>query len=280
MKGETMTPQKTQTLLVGVICVLGALLAFVLGILAVSGDHHPAAPSVSEGSSEPAPGAVASVPPDPVTPPAAPEGPAAAPPQMSPAVALVDWTPLRNGCEVEVTGTRIHVFGVNSVDGWGNENGVTGRAEYPPQDFEVSTDFMLPRYEGPGTAEVILMVRERDFRQVTLQFKRGAGYQFRWWTKTEQGNPRGGLPEFGDEAKAYHRLRIKYEAATRRATSWADDKLVDTLDFEFKSNVRFVLAASGDKKGNNIDLYFERATLSIGNKMVRPGSTGRLGGLP
>jgi hypothetical protein len=275
-----MPAQKTQTVLIGSACVATVLVTFVVGYWLMRDDGSVAASSAGGGDVATAPAVAGAndIPrggePKVTAPVPAPAIAAPAPANPTPvpaAVELVDWNPVRHGCDVELTGAKIHIVGTNDTDGWGKENGVTGSTDYPVQDFEVSTDFMVPKFKGPGAATVILQARESNFSQVTLQYYlQGNSYMLRWWTNSGEAYAKTQLRKFGDEATAYHRMRLKYEAATHKATGWVDGNLVGTLDFEFKSNVRFVMGASTDKKGTDIDLYFDHTTLSLGGNTAVP----------
>jgi hypothetical protein len=273
-----MATPKAQTVLLGLTCVVILGVTFVVGYLVMRDNGGSVTPPPAGGVAT-APAAVipngASEPkvtPPTLNPVAATLGPTK-PAAAQAATELVDWTPSHNGCEVELTGTKIHISGTNDADGWGHENCVTGNSEYPVQDFEISTDFMVPKFKGPGMATVILRARESNFSQVTLQYYvQGNRYMLRWWTNSGEAFAQTQLKKFGDEETTYHRMRLKYEAATHKATGWIDDKLVGTIDFELKSNVRFVLGASTEKKGNDIDLYFEHTTLSLGGNTAAPES--------
>jgi hypothetical protein len=274
-----MHSQKANSVLIGLACVVIVVVTFVVGFLLMRDDGGAVAPPTAKGgdaatatavaaaNDTPGRGGPRATAPTPMIAAPASRNPAPAPV----AVELTDWTPLKHGCDVEMTGTKIHVSGTNDVDGWGKENGVTGSAEYPVQDFEISTDFLVPKFKGPGAATVILQARESNFSQVNLQYYlQGNAYMLRWWTNSGEAYAKSQLRKFGDEATAYHRMRLKYDAAKHQATGWMDDKLVGTLDFEFKSNVRFVMGASTDKKGTDIDLYFDRTTLFLGGNTAVP----------
>jgi hypothetical protein len=78
--------------------------------------------------------------------------------------------------------------------------------------------------------------------------------------------------KIGDEATAFHKLRLKYEAATHQTTGWVDDRKIGTLNYELTGSVRFVLVAGTDVKGHEIDLYFDRMTIVIGGKTIVMGA--------
>jgi hypothetical protein len=278
-----MPAQKVPTVLLGLACVAIVLVTFIVGYVLMRDTGGAGAPPAAGGAAvTTAPVAAvtneARAPKVTVSVPAiaapAPANPAAAKPASAPAaVELVEWNPSHHGCEVELTGAKIHISGTNDADGWGQENCVTGSTDYAVQDFDISTDFMMPKFKGPGNATVILRARESNFSQVTLQYYvQGNTYMLRWWTNSGEAYARTQLPKFGDETTAYHRMRLKYEAATHKSTGWIDDKVVGTVNFEFKSNVRFVVGAATDKHGNDIDLYFDHTTLSLGGNTAAADS--------
>lgn len=279
-----MPAQKMPTILLGLACVAIVLVTFIVGYVLMRDTGGTVAPPAAGGAAvttAPAVAVAIETPrPTVVVPPSAKVAPAPAhtvPPTANPttmpaAVEITEWNPSHQGCDVEVTGTKIHIFGTNDADGLGHENCVNGSTEYPVQDFEIATDFMVPKFNGSGTATVILRPRESNFSQVTLQYDvKARSYMMFWWDHSGYAYSRTRLPAFGDEATAFHRMRLKYEAATHTSTGWIDDKKVGTIDFEFKSDVRFVVGAATDQKGNDIDLYFDHTTLSLGGNTVVAG---------
>ena len=268
-----MDPKKTQIVLLVSTCSGGILLAFAVGFWLMGNKGGSQAP-LAAGGGEVASAPAEVVPNDgPVPPPAVTTPPSNKAAQNLAAIASamatlaeekLEWTPAKSGCEVEQTGTKIHISGTNTADGWGRENVVTSSTDYPVQDFEISTDFMMPQFHGPSMGTVILRAKESNFNQVTLQYYvQGNMYMLRWWTNSGEAFARTQLPKFGDEATAYHRLRLKYDAATHQATGWADDKQVGTVDFELRSNLQFVVGVSTEKKGNDIDVTFDHTKLTL-----------------
>jgi hypothetical protein len=281
-----MTAQQTQRALMGLMGVLIIVLAYIVGALLMRDGRHPVAPPPPEARAESVAEPRVANATGPVTPEAMPAGEARAASRrtaaivMSPPVELTAWTVLQHGCDVEQTDRTVHIRGLNDADGWNRENGVEG-TEYPVQDFDASMDFMVPQAKGDGWASVILRARESDYSQVTLHFDiRGGWYFMQRWSKSGSENSQAHLKKFGDEARTFHRMRLKYEAATHQTTGYVDGNPVATIDFEFRSPVRFVLALTTDKKGNDVDLCIDHATLSLGGKTIEFGSTGPTGEMP
>ena len=91
----------------------------------------------------------------------------------------------------------------------------------------------------------------------------------------EGGNKfsRSRLGKVGDEATAFHRMRLQYDASTQTAKGWLDDVQIGTLNYPMSGRIQFELVTNTDKKDNEIDVYYERFELLIGSKLAAPGLT-------
>jgi hypothetical protein len=269
-KENSMTPQRTATVIIGIAVGFFVLMAFVGAILVKHGINRFLARS-SAGHGEPVmvrnapPGRGRAV---------VPVLPASIPALEPPDVDLGVWTPRQHGCNLVQTGTLLHIWGVNDEDGWAAENGVAGVAEYPVEDFEVSADWKLPQFRGPGLPRVYLKARASNSDYVGIQYQPKANYYVmqRWTTNGQEfGQPT--LRKIGDEATTFHKLRLQYQAATHQTTGWVDDKKIGTLTYELTGSVRFVLVAGTDVKGHELDLYFDHITVLIGGKTIVLGKS-------
>jgi len=252
--------QKNQKLLIGVLVVL---LALVAGFEIAGGNRGPVAADSERGGEAPIAHASPGIEPthDTVSPQA---------PRPANAAGSADWMTERSGCTVEQAGTNIHISGTNSQNGWRYANGVAGNSDYPVQDFDVSVDFMMPQFEGPGDALVVLQANasNKDYLAVAYQPSKGCYVLQRWIQRKGNHLDTPTVPTFGDETTKYHHLRLKYEAATHHATGWVDDTLIGTADYALTGNVQMVLEVRSDKKGNNIDLYYDHFALAIGGQVI------------
>jgi hypothetical protein len=194
---------------------------------------------------------------------------------LPPAPAMATrWTPQQNGCTIEQTGTKFHITGINDQDGWDHWNGTTTADEYPEGDFEVSADFMVPTFKGTGNALVYLRAKTANNNQLGILYQPRAGtYQLQGWLGDSSKFSQPRLAKFGDEATAFHRLRLQYDAATQIATGWADEKQIGTLKYEMHGKIQFEMVTNTDKKGNEIDIYFDHFELLIAGKSVTPTLT-------
>jgi len=280
-----------QKTIIVLLCVLVVMMAFVVGFILMNGGKAPPSEPVAQGAPS---GAIApaqapvSLAPDPVLPvapvlPARVERVAGLDPPLNPtrghattpyepAKGLVGWTARQNGCNVVQKGTEVHIFGVNDDDGWDKENGVTSVAEFPVGDFEASVDMKMPKFDGPGKPRVYLKIQASNTDYVGIQYVPEYKYYLvqRWTAASNQMGRT--VRDFGDEATTYHRMNLKYDAATHVTTATVDDKLIGTVTYELTGAVHMVLAAGQDYKGHDIDIYYDRPTLSIGGKTYELGT--------
>ena len=193
-----------------------------------------------------------------------------------------NWVPKVNGCFVRQTGSRIHIVGTNNADGWGHGNGISSTKVLPEGDFYACVDFMVPRFkdsvtpapsalrglegrENPGSAPanalVYLRARSSAGQMLAVLYQPTAGtYQVQGWNSPNTFS-QPPLPKFGDEENAFHRMKLKYDAATRTAAGCVDDKFIGTLNFTMAGTVTFELLANTDKQGMQIDLLFDNLSV-------------------
>lgn len=165
------------------------------------------------------------------------------------------FLPLDNGCKTEVAGTEMHIVGVSTGTGWGNWNGIKSRQDYPAGDFIVSVDLKMAKFAGAnGNKLTYLRAASNDGMMVAILYNNG--YQLQAWTSPQRFV--GSVRPFGDEATAYHHLKLQYEAASQTATGWVDDKLIGKLsNLKMQGNLCYWLGANTDVPGMNIDLYYD-----------------------
>jgi hypothetical protein len=233
-----------QKLIVGLLGTLVLLGAFIVGYIVMHPDATPSAreepPAVVPTTATPAPGA-----------------------EILKTVSPGTWDPFLNGCRVELEGTRLHIWGTNTQDSWSN-NGAKGTAEFPIQDFDVSADFIAPVFNGTGGALVVLRALMDIGDGIGIQYQRGGGYVLMQSSPGAQKLGPLTLRKFGDEETNYHRLRLKYVAATHEATAWVDDQSMGSINHELVGKVRFVMTTRTEKKDNQIDVYFDHFRLTMG----------------
>jgi beta-lactamase regulating signal transducer with metallopeptidase domain len=210
------------------------------------------------------------------------------PAMVSPTARIEDpanWVPKVNGCLIEQTGSRIHIAGVNNIDGWGHGNGISYAKALPEGDFYACVDFMVPVFQdkdsttpgsdpfsgsggrGNGTgarvnALVYLRAHSSTGRMLAILYQPNGGtYQVQGW-----GSPntfsQPPLPKIGDEDRVFHRLKLKYSAASKTAAGWVDDQFIGSLDYSMSGTVTFELLANTDKQGVQIDLLFNNLSIT------------------
>ena len=174
-----------------------------------------------------------------------------------------DWVPQIYGCLIEQTGSKIHIVGTTNMEGWGHNNGIATTKVLPEGDFYACVDFMVPRFSGPGNTLVYLRATSTTDNGglVAILFQPNGGYRIQGWG--ENGNIFGGmLRNFGDEDKAYHRMKLKYDAVAKTAFGWVDDKSIGYLNYPMTGPVKFELLANTETKGMQIDLFFDNLSIS------------------
>jgi hypothetical protein len=199
-----------------------------------------------------------------------PAGPITTPtvPAVSPAPLLQDptsWIPKPNGCLIEQSGNKISITGVNNVSGWGFGNGIRTTRTLPSGSFYATVDFMVPQFRG-GTALVYLRAHANTGigNMVAILYQPSGSYQVQAWgiNNTPNTFSRTSIRKIGDEDRAYHRMKLKYDAATQTAAGWVDDQFISTLKYEMSGDVYFELLANTDSKGAQIDLKFDNLTFT------------------
>jgi hypothetical protein len=177
----------------------------------------------------------------------------------SPAPILEDpgsWTPQANGCLIQQSGNRIRISGTNNIDGWGHGNGIASTKYRLEGDFFATVDFAVPQFKGSGNALVYVRAKSSTGKMVAILYQPNAGtYQVQGWG-TPNSFSQPPLKKIGDEEKAFHRLKLKYESATKTASGWVDDQFIGTLNYAMTGIVTFELLANTDKRGVEIDLLF------------------------
>jgi hypothetical protein len=199
---------------------------------------------------------------------APPESGAAAPSDLS-SIAILDdpsewvpWVPKVNGCLIDQIGSIIRIYGTNNIDGWGNGNGITSTKYRVQGNFYASVDFMVPQFKGSGNALVYLRAKStnNNGKMIAILYQPNAGtYKVQGWGVGGAANTfsRTQLQKFGDESKAFHRMKLEYDAAAETASGWIDDKFIGSLHYSLTDPVAFEIFANTDKKGMQIDLFFD-----------------------
>jgi RNA polymerase sigma factor (sigma-70 family) len=207
------------------------------------------------------------------------------------------WIPQVNGCAVEQTGTKLRIRGTNNIDGWGHGNGVVSTKILPEGDFYACIDFMVPRFQegaavaanppagGRGTAGstsgqalVYLRAKSTTGNMVAILYQpKGGTYQVQGWSTPNNVFSQPQLKKVGDEDTVYHRLKLKYEAATKTAAGWVDDRFIGSIQYAMSGAITFELLGNTEKKGMEIDLCFDNYTVSsdISGAPTIPGAPGR-----
>jgi hypothetical protein len=182
------------------------------------------------------------------------------------------WTPMAAGCVIEQVGSRITITGTNLIDGWGHGNGVASRKTVPEGDFYATVDFVVPKFSGPGNALVYFRPHSIDgtgkMFAILYQPKSGS-YSMQGWGAGGNSSS-GGLPAFGDENKAFHRLKIKYDSAAKTGYGWVDDKYIGSIPYTLVDSVKFELFANTEAVGMEIDLRFDNFTCSSDTSAAPP----------
>jgi hypothetical protein len=188
----------------------------------------------------------------------------------TPPAALLDdpdsWIVKSNGCLIESIGSIIRIAGTNNVDGWGNGNGIMSTKYCLKGKFFVSMDFMIPTFKGSGNALVSLRAKSTtgNGKIVGILYQPNAGtYQVQGYGVEGAPNTFGGmLRKFGDEDKAFHRMKLEYDAAAETASGWIDDKFIGSLKYTLTDPVTFEIFANTQRKGMQIDLLVDNLFVS------------------
>ena len=182
-------------------------------------------------------------------------GPVAPPPAVE-----IEWFPLDNGCQTQLTGTEVHISGISNQDGWGHWNGVETHTDFPPGDFVAEVDMKVARFDGVGEALVYLQAKSGAGDKVGILFKPHDAYQLQAWT--DPARFAGGVHAFGDEATNYHHLKLQYDASTQTATGWVDGTKIGEMQTPLGGRVQFALGGNTDRKGMEIDMTFDHFKLT------------------
>lgn len=156
-----------------------------------------------------------------------------------------DWIEESNG-ELRFHGTTVHSGW--GVGGWGARVG-----SFPEGDFEVSADFRIPQFDGPGTRLIYLQARSWD-QTVGIFYSYGFGYRVQTW------NPRGfseWLYPFGNERTTFHRMKLTYDAATETVAGYVDDIFVGSLSAPMDGDLAFTIGPATETQGMVIDARYD-----------------------
>ena len=67
----------------------------------------------------------------------------------------------------------------------------------------------------------------------------------------------GRLPAFGDEATQFHHLKMQYEASSKTATGWVDDKKIGSIEVPMWGSLTYWMGANTDSLEAPIDMTFK-----------------------
>jgi len=193
-------------------------------------------------------------------------------------VVFADWIPQLNGCVFEQNSSQIHIFGTTNQDGFGHGNSVASAKSLPKGDFFASVDFMVPQFREGGAAPggnalVYLRARCATTNVVAILFQPNAGtYQLQGWNPAPVANvfSQPGVRKIGDENTQFHRMKLKYTAATGIASGWIDDQYIGSLTYPLNGDITFELLANTDRQGMDIDLYFDHFSVTTDLSQAPP----------
>lgn len=178
------------------------------------------------------------------------------------------WIKKINGCAVEAVDGELRIHGTAAEGGWGKSNGVKTEKMTDREDFDISVDFKVPQFEARGSRLIYLGGGGPPSQNVAMFYSVGFGYRVQTWEPRAFSD---WLLPFGDEDKAFHRMRLVFNAEDNTATGYVDDQKVGSLVVKEAGNLELGFTAATEAKGAEIDVRFDnfRATSTIAEPDVR-----------
>jgi len=168
------------------------------------------------------------------------------------------WHTFQNGCNVSETAGQLRIQGTTVQSGWGFGSGIRTDRDFLGGNFDVSADFSVPQFSGPGT-RLIYLQAESSLGMVGLFYSVGSFYRVQTWNPSQFSST---LPAFGDEDTAFHRMRLAYDSQQSLLTGYIDNSLIGSLAVQMSGNIGFTLQAVSETSGMVIDTRFDNFSLA------------------